>query len=98
MENKTLKMNANDLVAYLQKPAKEFTKADIIEFIGSHNIRMLNFMYPGGDGKLKTLNFVITHQEYLERQQRPLCTAPLLDGFCRSLCRDSHAVHAMLLL
>ena len=30
MENKTLKMNANDLVAYLQKPAKEFTKADII--------------------------------------------------------------------
>ena len=66
MENKTLKMNANDLVAYLQKPAKEFTKADIIDFIGSHNIRMLNFMYPGGDGKLKTLNFVITHQEYLE--------------------------------
>ena len=66
MENKTLKMNANDLVAYLQKPAKEFTKADIIDFIQSHDIRMLNFMYPGGDGKLKTLNFVITHQEYLE--------------------------------
>ena len=66
MEDKKLAMNANDVVAYLQKPAREFTKADIIRFIREHDIRMLNLMYPGGDGKLKTLNFVINDLEYLE--------------------------------
>lgn len=67
MENKDIVMNANDVVAYLQKPAREFTQADIIDFIRSHDIRMLNLMYPGGDGKLKTLNFVITNLAYLEK-------------------------------
>ncbi len=66
MENKNITMNANDLVAFLKKPAKEFTREDIINFIQSHDIRMLNLMYPGGDGKLKTLNFVITNLAYLE--------------------------------
>ncbi len=66
MEDKNITMNANDVVAYLGKPAREFTKEDIIEFIRSHDIRMLNLMYPGGDGKLKTLNFVITNLAYLE--------------------------------
>ena len=59
-------MNANQLVAFLQKPAAEFTRADIIRFAEEHDIRMVNFMYPGGDGKLKTLNFVITNKAYLE--------------------------------
>ena len=66
MDNKHLQMNANKVVAYLQKPAKEFTKADIIDFIQNNEIKMINFMYPGGDGKLKTLNFVITDLAYLE--------------------------------
>ncbi len=26
---------------------------------------MVNFMYPAADGRLKTLNFVITNEEYL---------------------------------
>ena len=64
--NQELSMNANQLVAYLQKPASEFTKADIISFIQKNNIRMVNFMYPAGDGRLKTLNFVINNQAYLE--------------------------------
>ena len=46
--NQELSMNANQLVAYLQKPASEFTKADIISFIQKNNIRMVNFMYPAG--------------------------------------------------
>ena len=33
MNNDELLMNANEIVAYLQKPAAEFTKADIIKFI-----------------------------------------------------------------
>lgn len=64
--NQELSMNANQLVAFLQKPASEFTKADIISFIRQNGIRMVNFMYPAGDGRLKTLNFVITNEAYLE--------------------------------
>ena len=65
MENEILALNANQVVAYLQKEPREFTKADIIRYIEENDIRMVNFMYPGGDGKLKTLNFVISSKEYL---------------------------------
>ncbi len=63
---KTILLNPNRLVAFLQKPAAEFTKADIISFISAQGIEMVNFMYPAGDGRLKTLNFVINNAEYLE--------------------------------
>ena len=59
-------MNANPIVVALQKPAAEFTKADIMDYIVQNQIRMVNFMYPGGDGKLKTLNFVINDLAYLD--------------------------------
>ena len=57
--------NANPLVTFLQKPAEKFTKTDIIKYVRENHIRMVNFMYPGGDGKLKTLNFVINNLGYL---------------------------------
>ena len=56
--NNTASMSRNELVAYLEKPAAEFTKADIIRYIKENEIEMVNFMYPAGDGRLKTLNFV----------------------------------------
>ena len=59
-------MNANPVVAYLQKPAESFTKEDIIRYVRENEVQMINFMYPGGDGKLKTLNFVINNLEYLD--------------------------------
>ncbi len=65
MEKKIM-MNPNPLVSFLQKPADEFTKADIISYISAQDIEMVNFMYPAGDGRLKTLNFVINNVEYLE--------------------------------
>lgn len=64
--NYELALNPNKVVAYLGKPAKEFTKADIIRFICENEIRMVNFMYPAGDGRLKTLNFVINNWAYLD--------------------------------
>ena len=64
--NKELEMNPNKLVAYLGKPAKEFTKADIVRYIKENGVRMVNFMYPAGDGRLKTLNFVINNEAYLD--------------------------------
>ncbi len=66
MDNKHLTLNPNLIVATLQKPAAELTKADIIDYIVNNDIRMVNFMYPGGDGRLKTLNFVINDLAYLE--------------------------------
>ncbi len=66
MNSEELILNANDVVTFLQKPAADFTKADIINFIRNNGIKMVNFMYPGGDGKLKTLNFVINSLSYLD--------------------------------
>ena len=64
--NQELSMSANQLVAALQKPASEFTKADIISYIKENDIRMVNFMYPAADGRLKTLSFVINDAAYLD--------------------------------
>lgn len=60
-----LQMSANKLVAYLQKSPCEFTKEDIIRYVRDNDIRMIDFMYPAGDGRLKTLNFVINNEAYL---------------------------------
>jgi len=70
-------MNPNKMVGHLQKPAREFTKYDIIKFIDDFHIEMLNFRYVGEDGKLKTLNFVITSKDYLESI---LSTGERVDG------------------
>ena len=64
--DKHIALCKNEIVAALGKPAKEFTKDDIIRFITEHGIEMVNFMYPAGDGRLKTLNFVINDLDYLE--------------------------------
>ena len=64
--SKELELNPNKLVAYLGKPTSEFTKADIVRYITENGIRMVNFMYPAGDGRLKTLNFVINNAAYLD--------------------------------
>lgn len=59
-------MSPNKVINYLGKSAKEITKADIISFIKAHDIKMINFMYPADDNRLKTLNFVINNEEYLD--------------------------------
>lgn len=70
-------LNPNKLVKYLRKPAREFTRHDIIRYIEENEIEQVNFHYVGGDGKLKTLNFVITSREYLESI---LSTGERVDG------------------
>lgn len=59
-------LNPNPLVKFLNKPQKEFTKADIIRFITKNNIEMINLRYVGADGRLKTLNFIINSLEHLD--------------------------------
>lgn len=55
----------NPVVAFLDKAPEDFTADDIIRYVAENGICMLNFMYPGGDGRLKTLQFVINSEEYL---------------------------------
>ncbi len=66
MTDKNLMLNPNQLVAYLHKKPEDFRKTDIIDFITNNGIRMVNFMYPAEDGRVKTLNFIINSLEYLE--------------------------------
>ena len=62
----TVEINTTDIVAFLKKPRAAFTKSDLKRFIRAKGIRHVNFMYPGGDGRLKTLNFVIPDEDYLD--------------------------------
>lgn len=59
-------MNPNPLVQYLNKPAYEFTKEDLIRYCEDNNIGAVNFRYTGWDGRLKTLNFIINSKEHLD--------------------------------
>lgn len=77
MMDKSYELNMNPLVAFIKKPAKNFTKSDIIEFIKAHKIEMLNFRYVAADGRLKALNFVINSIEHLEQI---LSTGERVDG------------------
>jgi len=70
-------LDPNPLVKYLKKPCAEFTRADIIDFIGNNGIRIINFRYVGGDGRLKVLNFVIQSRTHLETI---LSTGERIDG------------------
>ena len=41
-------MNPNKMVRHLQKPAREFTKYDIIKYIDDHHIEVTQFQVCGG--------------------------------------------------
>jgi glutamine synthetase len=60
-------MNPNELVQFLKKPAAQFTKDDLIKFIEAKGVEMLNFRYVAEDGKLKSLNFVLSSRDHLNQ-------------------------------
>ena len=70
--NKELEMTPNKLEKFCGKPASGFTKEDIIRYIYGNDIQMVNFMYPAGDGRLKTLNFVINNAGHYSSDGRTL--------------------------
>ena len=64
--DKNIALNPNEVVAFLQKAPKDFTRADLLHFIRERGIRMIDFMYPAEDGRIKTLNFSIHSLAYAE--------------------------------
>ncbi len=63
-ENEAL--NPNPLIQFLDKQPEDFTREDLIRFIEACGIAMVNFRYPGADGRLKTLNFIIKSKRNLD--------------------------------
>ncbi|MDP2723654.1 MAG: glutamine synthetase family protein [Bacteroidales bacterium] len=61
-----ISMNPNPVLQYLNKPANELTKEDLVRYIVDNDIEMINFRYVGWDGRLKILNFIIGSLEHLD--------------------------------
>jgi glutamine synthetase len=77
MKDPKIVMSPNKLVQYLDKPREDFTKKDIMKYIEENDIRLVNFRYVGGDGRLKQLNFVINSLVQLDSL---LSTGERVDG------------------
>ena len=60
-------MVPNKIARYLDKPPADFTKNDLIRYIRENSIEAINFRHLGGDGRLKTLNFMISSLSQLDQ-------------------------------
>jgi glutamine synthetase len=67
MSSDSFKMSANRLSKFLDKPCEDFTKQDIIRYVEQNDIKAVNLRHVGGDGKLKTLNFVVESKAHLDK-------------------------------
>lgn len=59
-------LNPNAISLFLNKDPEEFTKEDIIRYVVENEIKMMNFRYIGGDGRVKTLNFILNGLSHLD--------------------------------
>ncbi|MBE9488553.1 MAG: glutamine synthetase [Bacteroidetes bacterium] len=92
--DKNIALNPNPIVKYLGKHNSQFTKQDIIDYISNNDIEMVNFRYCAGDGRLKTLSFVINDLAYLDQV---LTTGERVDGssifpFIDADCSDLYVI------
>ena len=49
--DRTIQLNPNEVVSFLGKQPKDFTRGDMLHFIEGNGIRMIDFMYPAEDGR-----------------------------------------------
>ncbi len=57
-----LTLSPNRVVEFLKKSPSEFRKSDLIQFVKDNGIRMVKFMYPADENRLKILNFVVNSE------------------------------------
>lgn len=67
MSDPTVELHPNKIVQFLDKLPEDFTKADLTKFIEHHDIRIVNYRFVGGDGRLKTINCGINSKDQLDR-------------------------------
>ncbi|MDQ7773281.1 MAG: glutamine synthetase family protein [Elusimicrobiales bacterium] len=61
------KIYSSRIAAFLDKEPRDFTRKDIIRYVKANGVKLVNFRYVAGDGRLKTLNFMISDEAYLDR-------------------------------
>ncbi|MCW2815265.1 MAG: glutamine synthetase [Nocardioides sp.] len=59
-------LEPHPLVRLLEKPAADFTAADLVRAAEELELRQVNLRYVGGSGRLKTIAFPINSREHLE--------------------------------
>ena len=64
--DKNITLSPNEVVSFLGKAPERFTLQDMLHFIEANRIRMIDFMYPAEDGRLKTLTFCVNSLQYAE--------------------------------
>lgn len=52
---------------YLDKPQSEITREDLIRYVKRHDVQFIQFRHVGGDGRLKTLSFVVEDDRQIDR-------------------------------
>jgi glutamine synthetase len=67
MKDSLVELHPNKLVQFLDKLPEDFTKADLIKFIEHNDIRIVNFRFIAGDGRLKAVNCGINSKDQLDR-------------------------------
>ncbi|MCJ7661378.1 MAG: glutamine synthetase, partial [Anaerolineales bacterium] len=67
MKDPRIALSPNRIAQYLDKFPQDFTKEDLVKYVEGNEIRMVNFRFVGGDGRLKTLNFIINSKAHLDQ-------------------------------
>ena len=52
---------------YLDKPQRDITREDLIRYVKRNEVQFIQFRHVGGDGRLKTLSFVVESERQLDR-------------------------------
>ncbi|WP_210651839.1 glutamine synthetase beta-grasp domain-containing protein [Nocardioides sp. SYSU D00065] len=58
-------LEPHPIVRLLGKPAADFTTSDLVRAVEELELRQVNLRYVGGDGRLKTLAFVINSRQHV---------------------------------
>ena len=59
--------SSHAVAQYLDKPQRDITREDLVRYVKRNEIQFVQFRHVGGDGRLKTLSFVVESERQLER-------------------------------
>ncbi len=62
-----MKESVHAVAQYLDKPQSEITREDLIRYVKENSIQFVQLRHVGGDGRLKTLSFVVESEAQLDR-------------------------------
>ena len=90
--DKKIALNPNEVVAFLEKAPREFNREDMLSFIEERGIRMIDFMYPAEDGRVKTLNFTLEYAETILTEGERVDGSSLFPSFIEAGNSDLYVI------